>query len=377
MYKIKMAVFLLWTMSIMAISCTKKQSDNKSSTITIEGKVDNIVENGYLAISSIDNPDTFGTDTIKIDKDGNFKGEITTQDKGFYVVRINGLQEELIILDGHDLHIEADGGQMYGKFEVEGSDEMKSLSRIDKLNDEYYKKMYELEQGFQAVMESGDSAKIEEISTKQKQFENEFISKLKGELEAIGPSLASVAALELIPQNDENFPFLQSMAKLFENKLDEYPQATRFVEMINRMATLAIGSEAPNLELPNAEGEIVPLASLRGKYVLIDFWASWCKPCRWENPQNVALYKKYKDKGFEIYGVSLDKNKEAWINAIKEDSLSWVHVSDLKFYDSEAAQLYNVEAIPFTVLIDKEGKIIAKNLRGEELKSKLEELLKS
>ncbi len=138
---------------------------------------------------------------------------------------------------------------------------------------------------------------------------------------------------------------------------------------------LAIGNEAPEISLPDPKGNIKSLKALRGKVVLIDFWASWCKPCRLENPNVVKAYKAFKGKGFEIFSVSLDKNQIAWENAIKEDGLTWTHVSDLQFWNSAAAQTYGVAGIPFAVLIDKEGKIIAKNLRGPALEAKLKEVL--
>ncbi len=138
---------------------------------------------------------------------------------------------------------------------------------------------------------------------------------------------------------------------------------------------LAVGKEAPEISLPTPSGKTLALSDLRGKYVLVDFWASWCKPCRRENPNVVAAYKKYKNKGFEILSVSLDKNKTAWVNAIKADNMNWKHVSDLKFWSSEAAKTYGVSSIPFTLLLDKEGKIVAKNLRGAALHNKLDELL--
>lgn len=131
---------------------------------------------------------------------------------------------------------------------------------------------------------------------------------------------------------------------------------------------------APDIALPNPDGEIVKLSSLKGKIVLIDFWASWCGPCRRENPNVVKLYQKYKDSGFEIYSVSLDKDKTAWTNAIKNDELTWTHVSDLKFWSSEGAKLYGVSSIPHTVLVDKDGNIIARNLRGSQLDDKLKEI---
>jgi thiol-disulfide isomerase/thioredoxin len=115
---------------------------------------------------------------------------------------------------------------------------------------------------------------------------------------------------------------------------------------------------------------------LRGKVVLIDFWASWCGPCHKENPNVVKMYNRFKNEGFEIYGVSLDRDRAAWLKAIETDGLQWLHVSDLKFWQSEAAQAYSVQAIPATYLIGKDGNILAKNLRGKALESKVEEVLK-
>lgn len=138
---------------------------------------------------------------------------------------------------------------------------------------------------------------------------------------------------------------------------------------------LGIGQEAPEITLTNPEGKTVSLSSLRGSIVLIDFWASWCGPCRKENPNVVQLYQKYHAKGFEIFSVSLDKSREAWLKAIADDHLTWTHVSDLGYWKSAPALLYGVTSIPFTLLLDRRGKIIAKKLRGESLEQKLAELM--
>lgn len=136
------------------------------------------------------------------------------------------------------------------------------------------------------------------------------------------------------------------------------------------------GDEVPDIALADTSGKVLPLSSFRGKVVLVDFWASWCGPCRMENPNVVRVFQKYKDKGFTVFGVSLDQNKEKWIGAIKQDRLTWNHVSDLKGWSSDGAKLYGVKSIPQTYLIDAEGRIIAKNLRGEMLEQKLKEIFK-
>jgi thiol-disulfide isomerase/thioredoxin len=152
---------------------------------------------------------------------------------------------------------------------------------------------------------------------------------------------------------------------------------TRVNEQTGQNAAVGTGNEVPEISLPTPKGEIVKLSSTRGKIVLLDFWASWCGPCRRENPNLVKAYNLYKNRGFQIFQVSLDKTREDWVNGIETDNLGqWIHVSDLKYWNSVVVPLFKIEAIPFNVLLDKDGRTIATNLRGDQLLQKLAEIIK-
>jgi peroxiredoxin len=164
--------------------------------------------------------------------------------------------------------------------------------------------------------------------------------------------------------------------RLFDSSLANTHYLRIAKALADRMEQLGLGHQAPDFTADTPEGQAVRLSEQIGKgYLLIDFWASWCGPCRRESPNLVRAYRKYKDKGFDILGVSLDKDKADWTAAIHHDSLDWTQVSDLRFWDSAPARLYGVRAIPSNVLVDKKGRIIARNLRGEALEEKLSALL--
>ncbi len=181
----------------------------------------------------------------------------------------------------------------------------------------------------------------------------------------------SIVALLAAAQQTGRSDLFMSAAELFIKRFAEDDRKAQLEGLLQAEGTLRKGQPAPDIVLPGPDGQVRKLSELRGRWVLIDFWASWCRPCRMENPNVVRLYQKYHPKGFEIFGVSLDQQREAWLRAIEQDKLTWVHVSDLKGWQSAAAQLYRVNGIPYTVLVDPEGRIVAKGLRGPALEERL------
>jgi thiol-disulfide isomerase/thioredoxin len=181
----------------------------------------------------------------------------------------------------------------------------------------------------------------------------------------------------LVIRNSWQFdlPELEALVSKMDTSLNRSQYLMLLQKRVAILKSVEVGQVAPDFTMNDSLGKPVTLSSLKGRIVLVDFWASWCGPCRAENPNVVKAYQAYSTKGFEILGCSFDQNREKWIKATKDDHLTWMHVSDLKGWANAAGKLYGINSIPANVLLDKDQKIIARNLRGEDLMNKLAEVL--
>ena len=197
------------------------------------------------------------------------------------------------------------------------------------------------------------------------------------QLKFIQKNSSAFISLLLIPniaRSTNNYIEADSLLASLQDNIESSATAKTIREYIISQKKTSVGALAPDFRLADTAGKKIALSALKGKYVLLDFWAAWCGPCRQENPNVVQAFKTYKNDGFTVLGVSLDKEKKSWLKAIHDDNLQWQHVSDLKFWASEAAILYGITSIPRNFLLDPRGKIIGRDLRGQDLLDKLEEL---
>lgn len=304
-----------------------------------------------------------------------FKGQVKDQG-AFYLVNFFDTpkpQKVLVILEGGEtIDIVADGinnEEGKGDFMLKGDyPNVKYMLELLAISKEMEAKVRKWNQEIQV-----DQKQEKRIQAEFTQAQAVSTAKIKALIPLMGSHLVALWATNFLPAEKE-MASLVDIADRLGKARPTHPQVQQFVSNLQRLQGVNEGAMAPDINLATPAGPNLALSSLRGKYVLIDFWASWCGPCRRENPNVVKTYAAYKDKGFEIFGVSLDQNREAWLKAIETDKLVWKHVSDLQYWNSAGAQAYQVNSIPQTFLVDPAGRIIAKGLRGAALDNYLAKL---
>ena len=371
---------LIQMLTVMALWGCNQQQAQESSSIVLKGKV-NFPESGLVLLEEYGSKELVVMDTVAIQPSGKFEHELSMSEPGFYRMNFYNKQMVNLILYQNDLTIEADGNAPDGAVTITGSKDMEYLMEINQIVKEFQQKVSNMNKQFVQANASGDQEETDRIRALFVVENKQHKELLKQKVRQMGNSMAVFQVVGNFSA-EEDYLFLDSLGTIFANDPPDSKHTPRFLSFIEGVrlqakngANLQIGKTAPDISLPNPDGQVVSLSSLRGKVVLVDFWAQWCRPCRMENPNIVEAYHKFKDKGFEVYGVSLDRSKDKWLQGIEEDGLVWTHVSDLKYWQSEAAKTYNINAIPASFLLDRDGKIIARNLRGQSLHQKLKEVL--
>lgn len=368
-------LFLIAAMTFAA-SCQQKE---KSNTFTVNGTVKNApAQTIYLEENTPNGRPTI-LDSAQLTADGSFKLAAKSTQEGLYQLRLRDKMTPfaLLINDRDKIKVSADLSNTTQPYTVQNSTATEALLNFDRT-------LYE--KGFQLFTAGGrmdslqkasapDSVvaqayqQVENTATELKAYAQDFLAKSQSPV----LTLYALSSFQNTAANLGISGFSKpEIATIVSGAAEKFPQHTALQEVKKSLPS----DKAKDFTQPDVSGKPVSLSQFRGQYVLVDFWASWCQPCRKDNPNVVKAYNRFKDKNFTVLGVSLDQKREAWLQAIQQDGLTWTHVSDLKFWDNEAAALYGVQGIPYNVLVDPEGNIIAENLHGEALMATLQKVLK-
>ena len=382
-----MKKYLLWVSAAAFLAGCAGQTEK--GEFKIEGHLNNLPLGAVvLEELTLDNVKVVDSTNVK-DASGKFTLKGMVAEQGLYRVRFDNGKFILLALDAGNMKIDGDVDKLED-VKISGSEPTAELqqfmSDISKQSIALTEEMRSLDSLHAILPDSAFQPKVAAFQKKEKEFENGFFlmaDKTKN------PATA-VFAISQVRSGEE----IVAHKQVITNLAARFPKNTLVKSMTDKILELEknqsggdaaggeepsavkVGQVAPDFTLPDPSGKMISLSSFRGKYVLVDFWASWCGPCRQENPNVVKAYQQYKGKNFTVLGVSLDKTKDKWQEAIKADGLAWNHVSDLKFWDSAVVPLYGLNAIPTNFLLDPQGKVIAANLRGPALEAKLQEVLK-
>jgi len=383
-------VILIILIPLLISSCNKEEQG-----FTVSGKLENAGE-GYIYLQEMTSRELIPVDSVQLDTSGSFLLRGASSRSKFYAVSVfKGDYIYLLAKTGENIILEGNAEDLDESYTVAGSEDSKLIRELTFEQNRTIQRIRQLNKIFNDSLKNADfedlKARLDtaymDIVASQRDFSLRFIENNLHSQASLMALYLQVGPRNYLFNPEQDFRYyamVDSSLSILYPESDAVKDLHRQVEELRQKrmmedlsaSRLSIGAEAPEIALPSPSGDTIVLSSLRGKIVLLDFWASWCSPCRRENPNLVSNYKKYKDKGFEIFQVSLDKTKAAWIKGIEDDDLEWIHVSDVQYWNSIVVPIYNIQGIPMSYLLDKEGKIIAHNLRGELLGSKLEDIFK-
>lgn len=369
-------LILIFSVLITILSC---KSDPKG--YSIDAKIEGIEDGKIVTLRTIKDNKPIMVDTTRI-KNGsfNFNGSLDMPD--FHMLFVENVKGSLpFILENKKLKITLYKDSLELS-KIEGSPEnevahkfMQGVKKFKLKNDALNEELRNAQMNKDTVFLSSFNQKRTDLRNENNEFNIEYIKDNKESLFAafLLENLIQSRAIEITEAND--------ILKTFPERLQGSAPGLRVKEKIDASLATVEGAFAPDFTAPTPDGKEITLSKIRGKVTIVDFWAAWCGPCRKENPNVVKVYEKYHDKGLEIIGVSLDGNprqkdaKQEWLNAIEKDGLKWHQVSNLNYFNDPVAKKYNIRSIPATFILDSEGKIVAKNLRGPALEKKIAELL--
>ena len=356
----------LLAVAIIFTGCDKEKVVSPSGTY-IEGYIEGIQGGELILVQSLMSNSIETVDTIIPDADGGFTVGPNIPKIGFYRIFINNNNFVNLILEPNDtLLFSANVEDLEGSYVIEGNEEAQKLKELNDMLNAYVDKIDSLNNLVGIAKSQQYYNEVAFLMSAQEELQMNTGKKMRAFVVGNSTYLASLSAVQKLDP-DGDFELFVKVKDDLEPKIGGTELHKGLSDQIAVWKKAQIGSEMLDITLNNPEGEPIKLFEQLGEITLVDFWASWCRPCRGENPNIVKAYEKYKSKGFTVVGVSLDEDAELWKRAIKQDNLTWTHMSDLKLWNSAVVAQYNISSVPASFLVDKNGKILAKKFTWRSL----------